>query len=232
MFTMRSDIRAPSTGAPVSELYAAALEMTSWAESRGAVAAIACEHHGQADGYLPPPWPPGRRRSRSCWPSSSPSTSRCAWQRRWWSWTSSATDGSATSAPSATARTSTTCSGWTSVGAVVSPTSGCPSSSGPRRASRSTTTDGPSGSPRCRCRTADPRCRGAGGATQLPVGPVGTASGPPPSPMTSRSGEPSRTQLAEQGTDRARAISRPGTFPPACSSPMTWIAHGRSSAPS
>ena len=29
--------------------------MTAWAESRGAVAAIVCEHHGQSDGYLPAP---------------------------------------------------------------------------------------------------------------------------------------------------------------------------------
>ena len=48
-------MRAPSTGAPTSELYAAALEMTRWSEDRGAVAAIVCEHHGQADGYLPAP---------------------------------------------------------------------------------------------------------------------------------------------------------------------------------
>jgi len=55
MFTMRFDMRAPSDGAPTADLYAAALEMTSWAESRGGVAAIVCEHHGQADGYLPSP---------------------------------------------------------------------------------------------------------------------------------------------------------------------------------
>ncbi|HUY66573.1 MAG TPA: LLM class flavin-dependent oxidoreductase [Acidimicrobiales bacterium] len=48
-------MRAPSTGAPTVELYAAALEMTSWAEERGAVAAILSEHHGQSDGYLPSP---------------------------------------------------------------------------------------------------------------------------------------------------------------------------------
>ncbi len=55
MFTLRFDMRAPSAGAPVDELYAAALEMTSWSEEHGAVAAIVCEHHGQADGYLPSP---------------------------------------------------------------------------------------------------------------------------------------------------------------------------------
>jgi len=55
MFTLRFDMRAPSTGAPPADLYAAALEMTNWSEERGAVAAIVCEHHGQADGYLPSP---------------------------------------------------------------------------------------------------------------------------------------------------------------------------------
>ncbi len=55
MFTLRFDMRAPSTGAPAPELYATALEMTSWSEERGGVAAIVCEHHGQEDGYLPAP---------------------------------------------------------------------------------------------------------------------------------------------------------------------------------
>jgi alkanesulfonate monooxygenase SsuD/methylene tetrahydromethanopterin reductase-like flavin-dependent oxidoreductase (luciferase family) len=55
MFTMRFDMRAPSIGAPASELYAAALDMASWAESRGGLATIVCEHHGMEDGYLPSP---------------------------------------------------------------------------------------------------------------------------------------------------------------------------------
>lgn len=55
MFTMRFDMRAPATGAAPSDLYEAALEMASWAESRGALAAIVCEHHTQSDGYLPSP---------------------------------------------------------------------------------------------------------------------------------------------------------------------------------
>lgn len=55
MFTMRFDMRAPATGAPADELYQAALEMVSWAEGRGAVAAIVCEHHSMSDGYLPSP---------------------------------------------------------------------------------------------------------------------------------------------------------------------------------
>jgi alkanesulfonate monooxygenase SsuD/methylene tetrahydromethanopterin reductase-like flavin-dependent oxidoreductase (luciferase family) len=52
---MRFDMRAPTTGAPAAELYAAALDMASWAESRGALAAVVCEHHGVDDGYLPSP---------------------------------------------------------------------------------------------------------------------------------------------------------------------------------
>jgi alkanesulfonate monooxygenase SsuD/methylene tetrahydromethanopterin reductase-like flavin-dependent oxidoreductase (luciferase family) len=55
MFFMRFDMRAPVAGAPTTELYAAALDMSVWAESRGAVAAIVCEHHAMPDGYLPSP---------------------------------------------------------------------------------------------------------------------------------------------------------------------------------
>jgi alkanesulfonate monooxygenase SsuD/methylene tetrahydromethanopterin reductase-like flavin-dependent oxidoreductase (luciferase family) len=53
MFTMRFDMRAPST--PTTELYSAALEMAAFAETRGAVAAVICEHHASPDGYLPSP---------------------------------------------------------------------------------------------------------------------------------------------------------------------------------
>lgn len=55
MFMMRFDMRAPDFGAPTAELYAAALEMGTYAESRGAVLAVVCEHHTMADGYLPSP---------------------------------------------------------------------------------------------------------------------------------------------------------------------------------
>lgn len=55
MFLMRFDMRAPEFGASTTELYAAALEMASFAESRGALTAAVCEHHTQADGYLPSP---------------------------------------------------------------------------------------------------------------------------------------------------------------------------------
>jgi alkanesulfonate monooxygenase SsuD/methylene tetrahydromethanopterin reductase-like flavin-dependent oxidoreductase (luciferase family) len=55
MFMMRFDMRAPAFGASTGDLYAAALEMASYAESRGALAAVVCEHHTMADGYLPSP---------------------------------------------------------------------------------------------------------------------------------------------------------------------------------
>lgn len=55
MFSIRLDMRAPSMGAPAPELYSAALEMCSWAESHGCLAAVICEHHGTDDGYLPSP---------------------------------------------------------------------------------------------------------------------------------------------------------------------------------
>jgi alkanesulfonate monooxygenase SsuD/methylene tetrahydromethanopterin reductase-like flavin-dependent oxidoreductase (luciferase family) len=55
VFTLRFDMRAPSIGAPASELYAAACEMSAWAETRGCVAAVLCEHHCAEDGYLPSP---------------------------------------------------------------------------------------------------------------------------------------------------------------------------------
>jgi alkanesulfonate monooxygenase SsuD/methylene tetrahydromethanopterin reductase-like flavin-dependent oxidoreductase (luciferase family) len=52
---MRFDMRAPSTGAPADELYATALDMSAWAESRGCLSAVVCEHHASEDGYLPSP---------------------------------------------------------------------------------------------------------------------------------------------------------------------------------
>jgi len=56
MFTMRFDMRAPPQGrADRAELYAAALEMASWGERHGCLAAIVSEHHGSPDGYLPAP---------------------------------------------------------------------------------------------------------------------------------------------------------------------------------
>ena len=54
-FTLRFDMRSQSPGAATSELYAAASAMSAWAETRGCVAAVLCEHHCAADGYLPSP---------------------------------------------------------------------------------------------------------------------------------------------------------------------------------
>ena len=55
MYTMRFDMRAPATGAPARLLYRSALEMAAWAEGRGCLAAVVCEHHRAEDGYLPSP---------------------------------------------------------------------------------------------------------------------------------------------------------------------------------
>lgn len=55
MFTLRFDMRSPASGAPTVDLYSAAPAMCTWAEDHGCVAAVICEHHGSADGYLPSP---------------------------------------------------------------------------------------------------------------------------------------------------------------------------------
>jgi alkanesulfonate monooxygenase SsuD/methylene tetrahydromethanopterin reductase-like flavin-dependent oxidoreductase (luciferase family) len=55
VFTLRFDMRAPDFGAPIGELYAAALEMCAWAEDRGALVAVLSEHHGTEDRHLPCP---------------------------------------------------------------------------------------------------------------------------------------------------------------------------------
>jgi alkanesulfonate monooxygenase SsuD/methylene tetrahydromethanopterin reductase-like flavin-dependent oxidoreductase (luciferase family) len=55
MFTLRFDMRAPHWGAPATDLYAAAIDMCEWAETRGAVLAVLSEHHGADDGHLPVP---------------------------------------------------------------------------------------------------------------------------------------------------------------------------------
>src|SRR5436190_6075021 len=52
---MRFDMRAPTTGAPATDLYRTALDMAAWAESRGCLSAVVCEHHTSEDGYLPAP---------------------------------------------------------------------------------------------------------------------------------------------------------------------------------
>jgi alkanesulfonate monooxygenase SsuD/methylene tetrahydromethanopterin reductase-like flavin-dependent oxidoreductase (luciferase family) len=55
MFTLRFDMRAPTWAAPIENLYAAAVEMAAWAESRGAILAVLSEHHGADDRHLPSP---------------------------------------------------------------------------------------------------------------------------------------------------------------------------------
>jgi alkanesulfonate monooxygenase SsuD/methylene tetrahydromethanopterin reductase-like flavin-dependent oxidoreductase (luciferase family) len=55
MFTLRFDMRAPAGAAPATDLYAAAIDMCSWAETRGAVIAVLSEHHATDDGHLPAP---------------------------------------------------------------------------------------------------------------------------------------------------------------------------------
>jgi alkanesulfonate monooxygenase SsuD/methylene tetrahydromethanopterin reductase-like flavin-dependent oxidoreductase (luciferase family) len=50
------DLRAPDFGTPRVRLYAEALAMTSWAESRGCPRVVLSEHHGVDDGYLPSPF--------------------------------------------------------------------------------------------------------------------------------------------------------------------------------
>ncbi len=54
-YTLRFDMRSQSPGPATSDLYAAAAEMSAWAETRGCIAAVLCEHHCADDGYLPSP---------------------------------------------------------------------------------------------------------------------------------------------------------------------------------
>jgi alkanesulfonate monooxygenase SsuD/methylene tetrahydromethanopterin reductase-like flavin-dependent oxidoreductase (luciferase family) len=55
MFTLRFDMRAPGWAAPAVDLYAAAIDMCAWAETRGAILTVLSEHHGADDGHLPTP---------------------------------------------------------------------------------------------------------------------------------------------------------------------------------
>src|SRR3954453_12786620 len=55
MFLMGFDLRAPSTGAPGSRVYQAALGRAAWADSRGCLSLVLSEHHASEDGYLPAP---------------------------------------------------------------------------------------------------------------------------------------------------------------------------------
>jgi alkanesulfonate monooxygenase SsuD/methylene tetrahydromethanopterin reductase-like flavin-dependent oxidoreductase (luciferase family) len=56
MFTMRFDMRAPETGAPIRELYDAAIEMAAWGEAHDCMSIQISEHHAASDGYLPAPF--------------------------------------------------------------------------------------------------------------------------------------------------------------------------------
>ena len=55
MFTLRFDMRSSPEGARFPDLYAAALDMCAWSETRGGVAVILSEHHAAEDGHLPSP---------------------------------------------------------------------------------------------------------------------------------------------------------------------------------
>lgn len=55
MFILRFDMRAPEMGAPIADLYRAALDMAQWAEGRGLAQIAVSEHHAAEDGYLPSP---------------------------------------------------------------------------------------------------------------------------------------------------------------------------------
>jgi alkanesulfonate monooxygenase SsuD/methylene tetrahydromethanopterin reductase-like flavin-dependent oxidoreductase (luciferase family) len=55
VFALRFDMRAPQPGASTADLYAAAIEMAAWSETRGCATVVVCEHHASPDGYLPAP---------------------------------------------------------------------------------------------------------------------------------------------------------------------------------
>jgi alkanesulfonate monooxygenase SsuD/methylene tetrahydromethanopterin reductase-like flavin-dependent oxidoreductase (luciferase family) len=55
VFTLRFDMRAPAWGAPIEDLYAAALGIAAFAERRGAIVAVLSEHHATDDRHLPSP---------------------------------------------------------------------------------------------------------------------------------------------------------------------------------
>lgn len=56
-FVVSFDMRAPAFGASVNDLYAAALDMSSWADEIGFQCIGLGEHHASDDGYLPSPIP-------------------------------------------------------------------------------------------------------------------------------------------------------------------------------
>jgi alkanesulfonate monooxygenase SsuD/methylene tetrahydromethanopterin reductase-like flavin-dependent oxidoreductase (luciferase family) len=55
MFNLRFDLRVSDADVPRPDLYAAALEMCAWAETRGAASAVLSEHHATEDGHIASP---------------------------------------------------------------------------------------------------------------------------------------------------------------------------------
>lgn len=55
VLTLRFDMRVPGWAGPAPDLYAAAIDMCAWAETRGAVVAVLSEHHCADDWHLPTP---------------------------------------------------------------------------------------------------------------------------------------------------------------------------------
>ena len=55
-FNLSYDMRAPDFGTPVAKLYAEALEMAAYVDTRGFDYVTVMEHHGSDDGYLPTPF--------------------------------------------------------------------------------------------------------------------------------------------------------------------------------
>jgi len=53
--SLKFDLRAPGFGAAPADLYAAALDMCSWADAAGFDCVRFLEHHGSDDGYCPSP---------------------------------------------------------------------------------------------------------------------------------------------------------------------------------
>src|SRR5271169_1150584 len=53
--SLKFDLRAPAFGADPADLYAAALDMCSWADAAGFDCVRFLEHHGSDDGYCPSP---------------------------------------------------------------------------------------------------------------------------------------------------------------------------------
>ncbi len=56
-FVVSFDMRAPGFGAPIQDLYKAALDISAWADDIGFNAVTLGEHHAANDGYLPSPLP-------------------------------------------------------------------------------------------------------------------------------------------------------------------------------